>query len=70
MHIVAIVLALVAAALHAWFFVLESLWFMRPSVHRRFGMASAEQAEIARSFAYNRASTTCSLPLGSHSGSC
>ncbi len=54
MSIVAVALALVAAGLHAWFFVLESLWFMRPSVHRRFGLQSEEQARIVRSFAYNQ----------------
>ena len=50
----AIAAALVAAAIHAWFFVLESLWFMRPAVFRRFGVASEEQARVVRSFAYNQ----------------
>ena len=54
MHIVAVALALVAAGLHAWFFAMESLWFMRPSVHGRFGLKSEEQARIVRSFAYNQ----------------
>jgi putative membrane protein len=54
MHVVAVALAVVAAGIHAWFFALESLWFMRPSVHRRFGLASEEQARIVRSFAYNQ----------------
>jgi len=51
---IAIAAAIVAAAIHAWFFVLESLWFMRPAVFRRFGVGSEEQARIVRSFAYNQ----------------
>ena len=51
---VGIVAALVAAAIHAWFFVLESVQFMRPAVFRRFGLANEADARIARSFAYNQ----------------
>jgi putative membrane protein len=51
---IAIAAALVAAAIHVWFFVLESLWFGDPAVFRRFGVASEEQARIVRSFAYNQ----------------
>lgn len=54
MHTIAIAAAVVAALVHAWFFVLESLWFMRPSVWRRFGIDSDDEARIVRSFAYNQ----------------
>ena len=54
MPAIVVVFALLAAGLHAWFFVLESLWFMRPTVYRRFGLASEEQARVARPFAYNQ----------------
>ncbi len=54
MQPLAIAAAVVAAVIHVWFFVLESLWFMRPAVFRRFGLASEEQARVARSFAYNQ----------------
>jgi len=54
MHPIAIAAAVVAALVHAWFFVLESLWFMRPTVWRRFGIASEADATIVRSFAYNQ----------------
>jgi putative membrane protein len=53
-HLLAIAAAVVAALIHAYFFVLESLWFMRPAVWRRFGMSSDADAEVARSFAYNQ----------------
>jgi putative membrane protein len=54
MHVIAIAAAAVAALIHVYFFVLESLWFMRPAVWRRFGIDSDENAEVARSFAYNQ----------------
>jgi putative membrane protein len=54
MHIVAVALALVAAGIHVYVWALESLWFMRPSVHGRFGLKSEEQAAMVRSFAYNQ----------------
>jgi putative membrane protein len=51
---VAIVAALLAVAIHAWFFVLESVLFMRPTVFRRFGLTTEADAQIVRSFAYNQ----------------
>ena len=46
--------AVVAALIHVWIFVLESMWFMRPTVFRRFGIASETDAKVVRSFAYNQ----------------
>jgi putative membrane protein len=54
MPIVAVLAALVAAAIHVWFFVLESLTFSRPSVWGRFGLRSAEAAEAVRPMAFNQ----------------
>ena len=54
MHPIAIAAAAVAAAVHVWFFVLESVWFMRPGVWRRFGLTSEADARIVRSFAFNQ----------------
>ncbi|HEX8026095.1 MAG TPA: DUF1304 domain-containing protein [Candidatus Limnocylindrales bacterium] len=51
---IAVAAALVAAALHAWFFVLESVQFMRPPVWRRFGLGSEADARVVRSFAFNQ----------------
>lgn len=64
MHPVAIAAAVVAAAIHVWIFVLESVWFMRPAVFRRFGLASEEQARIVRSFAYNQGFYNLFLAVG------
>jgi putative membrane protein len=54
MHPVVVGAAVVAAAIHAWFFALESLWFPRATVWRRFGLRSEDEARIARSWAFNQ----------------
>jgi putative membrane protein len=64
MHLIAIVAAVLAALIHVWFFVMESLWFMRPTVHGRFGLKTLEQAAIVRSFAYNQGFYNLFLALG------
>ena len=68
MHVLAVLLALVAAGIHAWFFVLESLWFLRRAVYRRFGLDSEEQARIVRSFAYNQGFYNLFLAAGATGG--
>lgn len=54
MHPVAVVAAIIAALVHAWFFVLETFRFMKPAVWRRFGLASEAEARVVRSFAWNQ----------------
>ena len=54
MHPIAIAAAIVAAMIHSWFFVLESVWFSRPAVWARFGLTSDEEARTVRSFAFNQ----------------
>ena len=54
MDVIGLAAAIVAALIHVWIFVLESLWFMRPSVFRRFGIASEADAGVVRSFANNQ----------------
>ena len=56
--------AVLAAVIHVWFFVLESLWFMRPTVFRRFGLESEAEARIVRSFAYNQGFYNLFLAVG------
>jgi len=64
MHPIAIVAAIVAALIHVWFFVLESLWFSRPAVWARFGLASQEEARTVRSFAFNQGFYNLFLAIG------
>jgi len=54
MGVIGLVAAIVAALIHLWFFVLESLWFMRPTVYRRFGIETEADATVVRSFAFNQ----------------
>lgn len=60
--------ALLAGLLHVLIFCLESLWFMRPRVHKRFGAATREQAEAARLFALNQGFYNLFLALGIFAG--
>ncbi len=64
MNAVAVVTALVAAAIHVWFFVLESVQFTQPKVFARFGVASAEDAAIVRPMAFNQGFYNLFLALG------
>ena len=64
MHVIAIAAAAVAALIHVYFFVLESLWFMRPAVWGRFGIDSDADARVARSFAYNQGFYNLFLAVG------
>jgi len=54
MHPVAVLAALIAALVHVWFFGMESVWFLRPGVWRRFGLASDAEARVVRAWAYNQ----------------
>ena len=68
MNPIALVAAVIAALIHVYFFVLESLWFARPDVWARFGVASAEEAETVRSFAYNQGFYNLFLAVGVGAG--
>ena len=64
MHPIAVVAALVAAAIHLWFFVLESVQFTQPKVYARFGLHSAEDAAIVRPMAFNQGFYNLFLAIG------
>ena len=64
MPILAVLAAAVAALIHAWFFALESLLFERPTVFRRFGLRSAEDAAIVRPMAFNQGFYNLVLAIG------
>lgn len=68
MHLLVIVAALLAAAIHVWIFVLESVRFMRPSVFGRFGLRSEDEARVARSWAYNQGFYNLFLAAGTLGG--
>lgn len=64
MPIVAVVAALVAAVVHAWFFVLESVRFRRPEVAARFGLRTPEQVEAVAPMALNQGFYNLFLAIG------
>lgn len=58
------VFALLAALLHVLFFCMESLWFMRPNVHKRFGVATDADAQACGLFAFNQGFYNLFLAIG------
>ena len=56
--------ALLAAVLHVLVFCMESLWFMQPAVHKRFGAATTADAEARRLFAFNQGFYNLFLAIG------
>lgn len=62
--------AVAAALLHVLFFLEESVWWMRPAVHRKtFGM-DLEQARTVRLFAFNQGFYNLFLAVGAAGGFC
>ena len=68
MPLVAQLAALLAAAIHVWFFVLESLLFARPTVAARFGLRSEEQIAAVRPMAFNQGFYNLFLAVGIAAG--
>jgi putative membrane protein len=64
MPIIGVVAAALAALIHVWFFVLESLWFERPNVAGRFGLRTSEQVEAVRPMAFNQGFYNLFLAIG------
>jgi putative membrane protein len=56
--------AAIGGLIHVWIFVLESVWFDRPSVHTRFGLRSEQEARIVHGFAFNQGFYNLFLALG------
>lgn len=54
MNLTTQILALLAALLHVGIFGMESVWFKRPSVYRRFGARNEAEAAACRLFAFNQ----------------
>ena len=66
--IVASVFGALAALLHVYIFVLESVQWRRPRVWRRFGVASQEDADVTSPMAYNQGFYNLFLALGAGIG--
>ena len=68
MPLVAQVAALLAAAIHVWFFVVESVLFGRPGVAARFGLRTEEQIAAVRPMAFNQGFYNLFLAAGPVAG--
>lgn len=64
MIILATVFVTLAAALHIAIFVMESISWTRPSIWKRFGVASQEAADTTRPLAYNQGFYNLFLAIG------
>jgi len=58
------VFAGIAAAIHVYIWVLESVLWTRESTRRTFGVKTAEEADILRGMAYNQGFYNLFLALG------
>lgn len=68
MTILATVVVALAALLHGYIFVMESLWWRRPSIWRRFGLRDQETAETVAPMAYNQGFYNLFLGVGAAVG--
>ena len=68
MIIVAAVFVALAALLHLYIFLLESLWWTRPSTWKRFGVRSQADADTTRPMAYNQGFYNLFLGVGAAIG--
>jgi putative membrane protein len=56
--------AAVGGAIHVWIFLLESAWFGRERVWRRFGLRSEDEARVVHGFAFNQGFYNLFLAFG------
>lgn len=64
LEVARVVVVLLAALLHIWIFVLESIRWMHPSTWRLFGVRTDEQAQTLRPMAYNQGFYNLFLAVG------
>ena len=68
MSIIAAVFAALAAILHVYIFLMESAWWTRPAIWKRFGLANQAEAETTRVLAYNQGFYNLFLAIGTGIG--
>lgn len=64
----ALVFAGLAAVVHVYIWVMESLTWRKPATWKRFGIASQEEAETQRLLAYNQGFYNLFLAIGGLTG--
>jgi putative membrane protein len=68
MAIAGAALVILAAVLHVYIFLMESIWWTRPSIWRRFGVRSQADADTIRPMAYNQGFYNLFLAAGAGLG--
>ena len=68
MAIVAAAFVALAAVLHVYIFLMESAWWTRPAIWRRFGLADQTEADTTRVLAYNQGFYNLFLAVGATLG--
>ena len=68
MPVIAQLFAVVAALLHVWFFVMESVLWRRPAVWARFRLGSQADADVTAQLAFNQGFYNLFLALGALGG--
>ncbi|EQA46428.1 PF06993 family protein [Leptospira broomii serovar Hurstbridge str. 5399] len=64
MIIAARIIAGIVGALHVWIFLMESVLWMRPAIHRRFGVSDIKTAEMMKSIFLNQGYYNLFLAIG------
>ncbi|GAB3120183.1 DUF1304 domain-containing protein [Glaciibacter psychrotolerans] len=68
MAIIAGVFVALAAALHVYIFLMESIWWTHPATWKRFGVADQAAADTTRPMAYNQGFYNLFLAAGAALG--
>ncbi|QEO14320.1 DUF1304 domain-containing protein [Agromyces intestinalis] len=68
MAVIASVFVALAALLHGYIFLMESVWWSRPATWKRFGVADQAQADATKPMAYNQGFYNLFLGIGAAVG--
>jgi len=68
MAVIASIFVALAALLHGYIFLMESVWWTRPATWKRFGVADQAAADITRPMAYNQGFYNLFLGIGAALG--
>ena len=68
MIVIASVFVALAALLHGYIFLMESVWWTRPATWKRFGVADQAAADTTRPMAYNQGFYNLFLGIGAAIG--
>jgi putative membrane protein len=68
MAVIASIFVALAALLHGYIFLMESVWWTRPATWKRFGVADQASADTIRPMAYNQGFYNLFLGMGAALG--